>query len=51
MSRDILDYVADEIRGNRARVPLQLDESTGVSNCTIRWFKRRVLDVRKYREN
>jgi len=34
MSCDILDYVADEIRSNEARVTLQLDESTDVSNCT-----------------
>jgi len=33
MSCDILDYVADEIRSNEARVTLQLDEPTDVSNC------------------
>jgi len=34
MSCDILDPVADEIRSNKARVTLQLDESADVSNCT-----------------
>jgi len=34
MARDNFDHVADEIRGYKARVALQLDESTDVSNCT-----------------
>jgi len=33
ISSDILDHAADEIRSNKARVTLQLDESTDVSNC------------------
>jgi len=33
MSCDILDHVADEIRSYEARVTLQLDESTDMSNC------------------
>ena len=33
MSCDVLDDVADEIRSNKARVTLQLDESTDLSNC------------------
>ena len=33
MSQDILNQVADEIRASKARVSLQLDESTNVSNC------------------
>jgi len=34
MTCDILVHVADEIRSNKARVTLQLDESTDVSNST-----------------
>jgi len=34
MSCDILDHVADEIQSKKARVSLQLDESTDLSNCT-----------------
>jgi len=34
MSCDILDHVTDEIRSEKARVTLQLDESTDLSNCT-----------------
>ena len=33
MSQDILDLVAEEIRANKARIILQLDGSTDVSNC------------------
>ena len=33
MSQDILNQVADEIRASKARISLQLDESTDVSNC------------------
>ena len=34
MSCDMLGHVADEFRSNNARVSLQLNESTDVSNCT-----------------
>ena len=34
MSQDILNQVADEIRASKARISLQLDQSTDVSNCT-----------------
>ena len=33
MSRNILDQVAEEIGASKARIILQLDESTDVSNC------------------
>ena len=33
MSQDVLNQVADEIRASKARISLQLDESTDVSNC------------------
>ena len=33
MSQNILNQVADEIRASKARISLQLDESTDVSNC------------------
>ena len=33
MSQDILNRVADEIRASKAKISIQLDESTDVSNC------------------
>ena len=33
MSQDILDQIAEEIQASEARISLQLDESTDVSNC------------------
>ena len=33
MSHDILNQIADEIRASKAKISIQLDESTDVSNC------------------
>ena len=33
MSQDILNQVVDKIRGSKARINFQLDESTDMSNC------------------
>ena len=35
MSQDILKQVADEIRTSKAKISIQLDESTDVSNCAF----------------
>jgi len=61
MSCDILDHVEDEIRSNKARVTLQLVESTDVLNCTYLFvycrykhaveLKDWVLHVRKPRDD
>jgi len=34
MSCDILDHVADEVQSNKAKITLQLEKSTDVSNST-----------------
>jgi len=38
MSQDILNQVADEIRTSKAKISIQLDESTDVSNCVWRLY-------------
>ena len=61
-SQDILSQVADEILASKAKISIQLDESTDVSNCAYLlvlvlsicacWrVEREVLDVRKFRDN